>query len=77
MWRYVYCYLTQLCYSGDGGFACVFSVHGILFEEQEDFVVLWVIALRDEVDADKPGIWQTYTTEILVIIHDFCYCFSP
>lgn len=61
MWWYVYCYLTQLCYSGDGGFACVFSVHGVLFEEQENFIVLWVITLRDEVNANELGIWQTYT----------------
>lgn len=57
----VYCYLTQLCYSGDGGFAWVFSIHGVLFEEQEYLVIFWVIALRNEVNANKPGIWHINT----------------
>lgn len=44
----------------------MFSVHGVLFEEQEDFVVLWVIALRNEVNANKLGICKRYTKKWLI-----------
>lgn len=51
------CYLTQLSYPGDGGLACVLSIHGILFKKEEDLVVLWVVTLWDQVDTDEPGVW--------------------
>lgn len=34
----------------------VLSVDGVLFEEQVDLVILWVVALRNEMDGHKPGV---------------------
>ena len=53
----VCCYLTQLSYPGDGGLPRVLSIHGVLFEKQEDLVVFGVVALRDQVYADEPGVY--------------------
>lgn len=52
----VCCYLTQLCYPGNGSLPGVLSIHGVLFEKQEYLVVLRVVTLRDQVDAYEPGV---------------------
>lgn len=57
------CYLTQLSYPGNGSLSHVLSIHGILFEKQEDLVVLWVVTLRDQVHTNKPGIWRQIKQE--------------
>lgn len=52
------CYLTQLSNPGNGSLPSVLSVHGVLFEKQEDLVVLWVVALWDQVHAHEPGVFE-------------------
>lgn len=52
----VCCYLTQLSYPGNGSLSCVLSIHGVLFEKQEDFIVFRIVALWDQMYANEPGI---------------------
>lgn len=53
----VCCYLTQLSYPGNGSLAGVLSIHRVLFEKEEELVVFWVVALRNQVDTNKPGVY--------------------
>jgi ABC-type nickel/cobalt efflux system permease component RcnA len=57
----VSCYLTQLSYPGDGGLAAVLPVHRVLLEEQEDLIVLGVIALWHQVNPNEPGVCHAHT----------------
>jgi len=56
LFHHTCCYLTQLSYPGDSSLPSVLSIHGVLFEKQEDLVVFRVVTLRDQVHAYEPGV---------------------
>lgn len=49
-------YFTQLSDASVCGFPSMLSINGILFKEQVDFVILWVVALRNQMNTHKSGI---------------------
>lgn len=51
-------YLAELSDACICSFPCVLAIHCILTEEQIDLVVFGVVALRDQVHAHKPGVWE-------------------
>lgn len=52
-------YLAKLPDSRMRGLPCVLAIYGILFEEQVDLVIFWVVTLRDQMDGHKPGVCDT------------------
>lgn len=38
------------------GLSSVLAIHRVLFEEQVDFVIFWIVALWDQMNTHKPGI---------------------
>lgn len=51
-------HLAELPDASVRGLPGVLSVDGVLLEEQVYFVVLWVVALRNEVNGHEPGVWN-------------------
>lgn len=47
------------------GLPSMLSIHSILFEEQVYFVIFRVVALRNQVDSHKPGVFNTNTDKVL------------
>lgn len=41
------------------GLPYVLAIYGILFEEQVDLVIFWVVTLRNQMDGHKPGVCDT------------------
>lgn len=41
------------------GLPRVLAIYGILFEEQVDLVIFWVVTLRNQMDSHKPGVCDT------------------
>lgn len=52
----MYAYFAELPDASVCGLPSVLSVYGVLFEEQVDFVIFWVVALWNLMNAHKPGI---------------------
>ena len=52
-------YFAELSDASMCGLPGVFSIHSVLFEEQVDFVIFWVVTLWDLMNANKPGICNT------------------
>lgn len=55
----MYAYFAELSDASMCGLPSMLSIHSILFEEQVDFVILWVVALRNLMNPNKPGICNT------------------
>lgn len=47
------------------GLPSMLSIHSILFEEQVYFVIFGVVALRNQMDSHKPGVFDTNTDKVL------------
>ena len=56
---YLHAYFAELSDASMCGLPSMLAIHSILFEEQVYFVVLWVVALRNEMNGHKPGVCNT------------------
>lgn len=56
---FVCAYFTELSDASMRGLPNVLSIHGILSEEQVDFIILWVVTLWDLMNPYKPGVCST------------------
>lgn len=60
-----------MSYPGDGSLARVLPIHGVLLEEEEDLVVLGVVALRDQVYAQEPGVCRETQQQVAATLSRF------
>lgn len=58
------------------GLPYVLAIYGILFEEQVDLVIFWVVTLRNQMNGHKPGVCDTRTVlgRGVHLTTQFCIC---
>lgn len=56
---FVYAYFAELSDASVCGLPSMLSIYSVLFEEQVDFVIFWVVALWNQMNTHKPGICNT------------------